>query len=220
MLSRPRKVKRSVGVWTLGLCLIALLGVPVEAQDLPAFANKLLQWPKPELDDEGEPESEEEGREAFIETDRNSFTFAPLTPGDGRLIVESAYTYIRIGKEGAKHSFPETVFRYGIGDRLELRFGYNFETGPASRAAEGDIAGNFGINAEQQIFYGFKYAVTREGAGSAFMPHQRVPRSTPHADRLRRDRNAGPARLRLGLDSAQWLDLRPGTPVRNRPRGK
>jgi hypothetical protein len=171
MVSELRRARTSLWPWTLGVCLIMVLGNPAEAQDLTAFTNKWLQWPKPELDDESETDSEEKEREEFIETDRNSFTFAPFTPGDGRLIVESAYSYIDIGKEGAKHSFPETVLRYGIGDRLELRFGYNFETGRASRVAEGDIAGNFGINAEQQILYGFKYAVTREIPEFPLIPH-------------------------------------------------
>ncbi len=171
MLSRPRHVTTSVGAWTLGLCLVAGLGVPVDAQDLPSFANKLLQWPKPEFGDDRDTDTEDGKREEFIETDRNSFTFAPFTPGDSRLIVESAYSYINIGTEGPKHSFPETVFRYGIGDRLELRLGYNFETGRANRVAERDIAGNFGINAEQQILYGFKYAITRENSGFPLMPH-------------------------------------------------
>ncbi len=131
----------------------------------------LLRWPETENEDEREGDTDVEKREQFIETDRNSFTFAPFTPGNGRLIVESAYSYINIGNEGAKHSFPETVFRYGIGDRFELRLGYNFETGRASEVAEGDVAGNFGINAEQQIFYGFKYAVTHQRPGFRLMPN-------------------------------------------------
>ncbi len=149
------------------------MGVPAEAQEEAEqqqrpFASRVLRWSEP--DPEADTESEE--REEFIETDRNSFTFAPFTPGNGRLIIESAYSFIKIGKEGAKHSFPETVFRYGIGDRLELRLGYNFETGRGKREApEGDIVGNFGINAEQQIFYGFKYAVTQPRADFALMPH-------------------------------------------------
>jgi hypothetical protein len=130
----------------------------------------LLRWTEPER----EPGSEGEEREEFIETDRNSFTFAPFTSGAGRLIIESAYSFINIGQEGPKHSFPETVFRYGIGDRLELRLGYNFETGRKSQQDEGDIVGNFGINAEQQIFYGFKYAVTRQQPGFRFMPNSAV----------------------------------------------
>ena len=58
-----------------------------------------------------------------------------------------------------------------MGDRLELRFGYNDELGRASEVAEGDIAGNFGINAEQQVLYGFKYAVTRRNARYRFLPN-------------------------------------------------
>jgi hypothetical protein len=133
----------------------------------------LLKWPEldREAEGEGDAQTEKNDREDFIETDRNSFTFAPITPGANRLIVESAYSYIKIGKEGAKHSFPESVFRYGVGDRLELRFGYNYELGRASETAEGDIAGNFGINAEQQVLYGFKYAVTRAKSRSRFTPH-------------------------------------------------
>jgi hypothetical protein len=142
-------------------------------QDLRAFANMMLRWPEPGRDADGgaETRSKAEAREDFIETDRNSFTYAPVTPGRGRLIVESAYTYINIGKEGPRHSFPESVFRYGIGDRLELRFGYNYEVGRASEVAEGDISGNFGINAEQQIFYGFKYALTRQEPENRLIPH-------------------------------------------------
>ena len=79
------------------------------------------------------------------------------------MIFESAYTNIRIGRETTKQSFPESLFRYGLTDRLELRLGYNYETTPTFRdAIEGDIAGNFGINAQQQIYYGFKYQVSRQ----------------------------------------------------------
>ncbi len=168
-MPRPRQIRTAHGPWTLGFCLFALLGMPAQAQETRSFADMMLRWPETQKEAEGEGEggTDVEEREEFIETDRNSFTFAPFTPGNGRLIVESAYSYISIGNEGAKHSFPETVFRYGIGDRLELRLGYNFETGRASEVAEGDIAGNFGINAEQQIFYGFKYAVTRRGRNIA-----------------------------------------------------
>jgi hypothetical protein len=160
--------------WALGLMMIAAPGIAAEAQEPRSIAEMLLRWPELEPDPDAERESDTESRERedFIETDRNSFTFAPMTPGAGRLILESAYTFISIGNEGAKHSFPESVFRYGIGDRLELRLGYNFETGRAKREApEGDIAGNFGINAEQQIFYGFKYSLTQPTPDFKLMPH-------------------------------------------------
>ena len=77
---------------------------------------------------EGTPAEPAEA-EDFIETDRNSFTFARVTPGAGRLIVESSYSYINLSGEKIKNSFPELLMRYGIGERFELRLGWNFETG-------------------------------------------------------------------------------------------
>jgi hypothetical protein len=151
----------------LGLCLVAGITPISLAQEAIRFPANLFRWSEPERP----AQSDAETREEFIETDRNSFTFATVTPGAGRLIMESAYSFIHIGREGDKHSFPETVFRYGIGDRLELRLGYNFETGRASEVAEGDITANFGINAEQQVLYGFKYAVTRQVPEFRLMPN-------------------------------------------------
>ncbi len=107
----------------------------------------------------------------FLDTDANSFTFAVRTADQNRMIFESAYTNIRIGKGTTKQSFPESLFRYGLTDRLELRFGYNYETSPTYRdAIEGDIAGNFGINAQQQIYYGFKYQVSRQQKERPWQP--------------------------------------------------
>lgn len=142
-------------------------GPTPEQEPTRLLINRLLRWDEPA----DTPDTEAEERQEFIETDRNSFTFAPFTPGPNRLIIESAYSYLRIGSAGRKHSFPENVLRYGIGDRLELRLGYNFETGRASEAAEGDIAANFGINAEQQILYGFKYALTHQTPGFRLLPN-------------------------------------------------
>ena len=107
----------------------------------------------------------------FLDTDANSFTFAVRTADKNRMIFESAYTNIRIGKATTKQSFPESLFRYGLTDRLELRLGYNYETTPSFRdAVEGDIAGNFGINAQQQIYYGFKYQVSRQQKEKQWQP--------------------------------------------------
>lgn len=151
----------------LVLCLVSIPGAPVRAQEERTLADRLLRWEPPE----NAPETAGDEHEEFIETDRNSFTFAPFTPRANRLILESAYSYINIGSEGVKHSFPESVLRYGVGDRLELRLGYNFETGPESEVAEAELAVNFGINAEQQVFYGFKYAVTRQRPDFRLLPH-------------------------------------------------
>ncbi|MEW4570673.1 transporter [Tautonia sp. JC769] len=146
---------------------VGLAVSPASGQESRSLGDLLLNWDEPPA----APGDEVEAREEFIETDRNSFTFAPFAPGRGRLIVESAYSYINIGDEGTKHSFPESILRYGVGDRLELRFGYNFETGPASEVAEGNIVSAFGINAEQQVYYGAKYQLTRQRPDFRLMPH-------------------------------------------------
>jgi hypothetical protein len=116
--------------------------------------------------------------EEFIETDRNSFTFARLTSGANRLIVESSYSYLSISHEKTKNSFPELLLRYGIGERFELRLGWNYETGRERVPGAGDIAGFFGANAEQQIFYGFKSVLTEQSGwvpGSAFLAQGHTP---------------------------------------------
>ncbi len=100
------------------------------------------------------------GRDSLIETDRNAFTISPRTVGRNIRVLESTYTYIGVGSSGSKYSFPEAMLRVGLTDRLEARLGYNFETGAATQASEGDIVNGFGIDAAQQAFYGFKYQLT------------------------------------------------------------
>jgi Putative MetA-pathway of phenol degradation len=133
---------------------------------LAVLVEAILAEPDEERTEEDANEAEE-----FVETDRNSFTFSRRTAPTNRFIFESAYTNISIGSEGTKHSFPESVLRYGLSDRIELRLGYNYETGPATKEApEGNIAGDFGINAEQQIFYGFKYQLSRQRKENRWLP--------------------------------------------------
>ena len=127
-------------------------------------------------------ESETEENEEFIETDRNSFTFARMTAGADRLIIESSYSFIDLHGEKIKNSFPELLMRYGIGDRFELRLGWNYETGRERKPDAGNIAGFFGANAEQQMFYGFKAALTRQSGwvpGSAFLVQGHTPTGGP-----------------------------------------
>ena len=132
---------------------------------------------------EGTPAEPTEA-EDFIETDRNSFTFARVTPGAGRLIVESSYSYINLSGEKIKNSFPELLMRYGIGERFELRLGWNFETGRERVPGAGDIAGFFGANAEQQMYYGFKAVVSKNLGwipGSAFLLQGHTPTGGPQS---------------------------------------
>ncbi len=74
--------------------------------------------------DRASPDNEADTQlERLIETDRNSFTFTPLTVDPGRYINEVSYTYIDIRDALPKHSFPEFITRVGVSRRLELRFG-------------------------------------------------------------------------------------------------
>ncbi len=129
-------------------------------------------------------ESDQDEIQEFVETDRNSFTFARMTAGANRLIVESSYSFIDLHGEKTKNSFPELLMRYGIGDRFELRLGWNYETGRERKPDAGNIAGFFGANAEQQIFYGFKAAITRQSGwvpGSAFLAQGHTPTGGPQS---------------------------------------
>lgn len=106
----------------------------------------------------------------YVETDRNAYTFSSKTVGRGVKVFESAYSYVKIGKQRSKQSAPESLFRLGLTDRVEARLGYNFETGRPSDTSEGDIITNFGINAQQQFFYGFKFQTTFRDENRRLIP--------------------------------------------------
>lgn len=64
-----------------------------------------------------------------VETDRAAFTPALSTAPVGRMIVESGYSFIANRKLPSEHSFPELMLRFGLSERIELRFGWNNELG-------------------------------------------------------------------------------------------
>ena len=102
---------------------------------------------------------------------------------------------------------------YGIGDRFELRLGWNYETGRERLPGAGDIAGFFGANAEQQMYYGFKGVVTKQSGwmpGSAVLVQGHTPTGGPQSVTQLR------AWLRSGLGTSQSLGIRCGTAVRDR----
>jgi len=107
---------------------------------------------------------EAEGDE--IETDRDSFTPATTTADLGRIIVESAYSFIDNRNVLDTHSFPETVLRFGVAKRIELRLHWNYEVGGGSGGVatgqgESDFEGDRFIR-ESQIVYGTKLGVTEQ----------------------------------------------------------
>lgn len=112
------------------------------------------------LGDEDEQERDE------IETDRDSFTPATRLVGRGRMIVESAWSFLDNRGVKETHSFPELLIRCGLTERIELRLGWNYEIGGAgsdvSGAGFGEDAsfGGTGLERESRVIYGLKFAVT------------------------------------------------------------
>jgi hypothetical protein len=96
------------------------------------------------------------GREE-LETDRDSFTFAPTTAGPATWITEASYSFIdnRIGPEA--HSFPEVLLRRGIGEKFELRLGFNYEAGGPGTVSGTEFGGeDIETEEEGRILYGTK----------------------------------------------------------------
>lgn len=112
-----------------------------------------------------------EQAEEPLETDRDSFTPATTLASPQRTIVESSYSFILNSSGRQGHSLPELLIRRGVNDWLELRFGYNWESGGTSNPISGEEFDeeNFSGIPEARVNYGAKLQVTR--------PNHWVPRS-------------------------------------------
>ncbi|MBA4064259.1 MAG: transporter [Isosphaera sp.] len=103
-----------------------------------------------------------------VETDRDSFTPATTTAGRRRLIVEAAYTFADNRRFKETHSVPELILRYGLTERVELRFGFNYEVGGEAAEATGAEAGEDVFAArdrllrESTLSYGVKVGLTEQ----------------------------------------------------------
>lgn len=101
-----------------------------------------------------------------IETDRDSFTPATTIVGKGRLITESAYSFIDNRRVPETHSFPELLFRYGMHKVIELRLGWNYEVGGAANSTSstdlGDETDAGAIERESNLYYGAKLKATEQ----------------------------------------------------------
>jgi hypothetical protein len=132
----------------------------------------------------------QEGGGEPLETDRDSFTPATTVAGGGRLILESAYSFIDNRDAAESHSFPELLARYGVGEWLELRIGANYEVGGDSSGVSGS-SGNIGdlepgeIESEAKVFYGFKAALNDQNGWlprTAVVVHGNTPTSGPETE--------------------------------------
>jgi hypothetical protein len=110
--------------------------------------------------------SSESETEDEIETDRDSFTPSTGVVGRGRLVLESAYSFIDNREVPETHSLPELVVRYGIGENIELRFGYNYEVGGAGNPISGNIPDDTEdsseLEREANILFGTKVWLTEQ----------------------------------------------------------
>jgi hypothetical protein len=98
-----------------------------------------------------------------LETDRDSFTFAPTTAGPATSILEASYSFIdnRLGPEA--HSFPEVLLRRGIGERFELRLGFNYEAGGPGTVSGSEFGGeDIETEEESRMLYGTKVETTEQ----------------------------------------------------------
>jgi hypothetical protein len=132
----------------------------------------------------------QEGGGAPLETDRDSFTPATTVAGAGRIILESAYSFIDNGDAAETHSFPELLARYGVNEWLELRVGANYEVGGDSGGVSGS-GGEIGdlepgeIESEAKVFYGFKAALNEQNGWlprTAVVVHGNTPTSGPEVE--------------------------------------
>ncbi len=114
--------------------------------------------------EESEPEEEEEEDE--IETDRDSFTPATGVVGYRRVVLESAYSFIDNRNVLETHSLPELIARFGITDKIELRFGFNYEVGGAGNPVSGnvpdDLEDEAGLETEARLIYGTKIWLSQQ----------------------------------------------------------
>jgi len=96
-----------------------------------------------------------------LETDRDSFTFAPSTAGPGLSIAELSYSFIDNRTAPDAHSYPELLLRRGFGDRFEARLGYNLETGGPGLISGSEFAGEDVVTeTESRVLYGLKAETT------------------------------------------------------------
>ena len=159
---------------TIIAAVCSLLGTSLQAQVSAPTTRPLELGTTPPLviervdgseSSEIEPPEAEETNE--WETDRDSFTPSTKTAGRRRLILESAYSFVDHRAVKETHSFPEFLARYGLGDRFELRLGWNYEVGGegssvSSSTSDDETSPTGSLIRDSKINYGFKVGVTEQ----------------------------------------------------------
>jgi hypothetical protein len=84
----------------------------------------------------------------------------------GRLIVESSYSFEDNRGIPETHSFPKLLLRYGLMERIELRLGWNYEVGGVGSAVSGadvvEAQNGTGAQRDSNLLYGLKVLVSKQ----------------------------------------------------------
>jgi hypothetical protein len=145
-----------------------LAGQPVARQQ-GSLLQRLLTWPKEEGDkakeaDENKDEANDEEKEEPLESDRPDFTDSSTTVGYQRLQIESGYTFTQaIGGDPTHDAqdLPELLVRYGVAERLELRFSWD-EGMVFDRFTDLNSGRVVTENGSTDVDFGFKYAISKQ----------------------------------------------------------
>lgn len=156
----------------IGIVLLVPMVHSAAQEAMPSLLDsadqELEQEASPETESEPEQEEPRSPFEDHIETDRDAFTPATSTTPVNRWILESSYSFIDNRGVPETNSFPETLLRYGLGKRVELRLGWNYEagaggsvvSGSSGEAAEGVDTSH--LTREQRLLYGLKASLTEQ----------------------------------------------------------
>jgi hypothetical protein len=187
---RGRLYRRWSACVATGLLTLAAAcsGAAVSAQESVLFPEPGTRYDlfAAESPEGAEAESAGETEPDEIETDRDSFTPATTLTPVGRVIFESAYTFIDNRDTFDTHSLPESLLRFGITEWLEARLGWNYEVGGAGNTVSSESGtedfDERRIERESLLNLGLKFRVNRQQGWipeSAFITTAQVPTSGP-----------------------------------------
>lgn len=149
--------------WMLALVLLAVASPQCFSMD-PVVPNGFFDRPETFQDFGSTWQRVIRGQESPydepIATDRPDFTEASSVVGRGVLQLETGYTYFNDDEGGTRtqtHSLPETLFRYGISDNVELRLVWNYFWEETSEPGS-----NVRRDGADDLFLGAKFALTSQ----------------------------------------------------------
>ena len=135
-------------------------------------AKTLFEWivgSRPE--DKHDEKSQEQDR---VDPDRPHFPEATTTVGNGRIVLESGYTFTKKDGTFLSHSYPEALLRVGVfADWFEFRIGQNFAY---QRQTAEDMTTT--ASGAQDLYLGMKLGLTEQKGWLpqiAVIPQMTVP---------------------------------------------